>query len=179
MYVYPLHKSISFPQLAAEIVRDDRVDLVAFAGRYLPGGDGEGNTLSDRVYVYTADSHLYFQAGGTRVDPYGQPWELTGDPDLLDLKQQSGQWVFGEYVDVFRQLYGAVHAQRIPVLAITAKPGFVFKYQSAPTHVGGGNRGGISKQEMVVPLIVGGTTVKPRHNRLVDMKDYLLTLIGE
>ncbi len=35
------------------------------------------------------------------------------------------------------------------------------------------------EQEMVVPLIVGGTTVKPRHNRLVDMKDYLLTLLGE
>ncbi|WP_054949835.1 alkaline phosphatase family protein [Numidum massiliense] len=201
VYVYPLHEDISLPQLASEIVRDDRVDLVAFAGRHLPEGENAGdsnegnvtdvqagrdeigtseiNTLPGRVYVYTAHGHLHFQAGGTRVDPYGNPWELTGDADLLDLRQQGGQWVFGEYVDVFRQLYGAVHAQQIPALAVTAKPGFEFKYQSAPTHVGGGSHGGISKQEMIVPLIVGGTTVKPMHNRLVDLKDYLLTLLGE
>lgn len=161
-YVYPLHGSVTLSKLAERILMDDRIDLVAYPER---GG----------VFVYTAKGSLYVQEGGQRTDPYGGKWEvIEGDPSILDVKTVGDRWEYGEYPDVFRQLYGAVYSHPPTAVALVAKPGYEFQYESSPTHVGGGSHGGISKTEMTVPLFVGGTSKKPRYNRLVDLKLFLI-----
>lgn len=161
-YVYPLHDSAILSRLAERVLADDRIELVAYPER---GG----------VHVYTAKGQLYVQKGGQRTDPYGERWEVSeGDPSILDVKAVEDHWEYGKYPDVFRQLYGAVYSQPPTAVALVAKPGYEFQYESSPTHVGGGSHGGISKKEMTVPLFIGGTSKKPKHNRLVDLKPFLI-----
>lgn len=160
-YLYPLNDSIDPSHLASRSVSDPRVDLAAYVK--------EG-----RVYVQTEAGRLHFGKGGARTDPYGQSWDVAGDPSLLDVKMTKDRWSYGSYKDVFRQLYGAVHAQVPPAIVLTAKSGYEFQFEASPTHAGGGSHGGISEQEMTVSLIVGGTTRRPVHDRIVDMKAYII-----
>lgn len=164
-YVYPLHSQMDLLQLAKRILTDERVDLVA-----MPTDKG--------AYVLTAKGELFFRKGGNQSDPYGQTWEVIGDPALLDVKGTGNRWEYGKYPDVFSQLYGATHSQPEPFAILAAKPGYEFQFQSSPTHVGGGSHGGISEKEMTVPLIVGGATRKPVYNRLVDMKKFIIDCLG-
>lgn len=161
-FVYPLSDTVDLERLATEVLKDERVDLIAYLKE------------AQHVTVCTEEGQLTFRPGGSVKDPYGQPWDIFGDPALLDVTKRGDTWQFGNYLDVFRQLYGALNAQAHPVLIMTAKPGCEFQFQFSPTHVGGGSHGGISKQEMTVSLIVGGTTKKPAYNRLVDMKPYII-----
>lgn len=160
-YLYPLYDHIDPTRVAERVLMDDRIELVVYP---------ENN----RTHVLTVQGRLYFEKGGNRADPYGQAWNVTGDPSLLDVQATDNKWEYGKYRDIFRQLQGAVHSQPAPVIAITAKSGYEFRFESSPTHVGGGSHGGISEREMTVPLIVGGTERKPMYNRLVDIKPYLI-----
>ena len=163
--MYPLYSQMDLPQLAKRILRDERVDLVA-----MPTDKG--------AHVLTAKGELFLRKGGSQSVPYGQAWEVEGDPALLDVKGTKNCWEYGKYPDVFRELYGAVHSQPPPFALLAAKPGYEFQFQTSPTHVGGGSHGGISEKEMTVPLIVGGTTCKPVYNRLVDMKKFMIDCLA-
>lgn len=160
-YLYPLKDELDLAQLADRVLNDPRIDLVAYL-------------RNDRIQVHTHEGSLQFHKGGTRMDPYGQKWEVTGDPGLLDVRESvNGGWEYGKYRDAFRQLYGALNAQS-SVVVVSAQPGYEFAFESSPTHVGGGSHGGISLQEMTMSLVVGGTKRQPRFDRLVDMKQYII-----
>ncbi|MDQ0246833.1 hypothetical protein J2S09_004437 [Bacillus fengqiuensis] len=49
---------------------------------------------------------------------------------------------------------------------------------NSPTHVGGASHGGLHKQDSLVPMIVTGTNSSPKHLRMIDLNDWILTLIN-
>ena len=62
-------------------------------------------------------------------------------------------------------------------LVVNAKPGYEFLAESSPTHVGGASHGGLHEQDSLVPMIVTGTNTKPKNLRILDLKDWILSLI--
>jgi len=167
-YVYKLHPQLSFERMAAQLKTDERIDVLAWEQngwiRVMRGGSSP--TLS-------------YRAGGGLKDPYRQSWTLANDPGVLDLRvdRQRHALDYGQYPDVLQRLNSALHSHEGDYMVITAKPGHEFKYDSSPTHIGGGAHGGISEAESLVPLLIAGTARKPESLRMVDLKPYLLKVV--
>jgi hypothetical protein len=61
-------------------------------------------------------------------------------------------------------------------MIVDAKPGYEFVEKNSPNHAGGAAHGSLHKVDSVVPLIIAGTDQAPKHQRLVDFKDWLIKL---
>lgn len=167
-YIYKLQPQLSFEQLAARLRTDPRIDILAWRQ------DGW-----IRVMRAGSSSSFAYRPKGRLMDPYRQSWTLADDPKLLDLRVDPKRHSldYGQYPDVLQRLYSALYSHKGEFIVITADPGYEFKYDSSPTHKGGGAHGGISEAESLVPLFIAGTDRQPESLRMVDLKPYLMKLL--
>jgi hypothetical protein len=61
---------------------------------------------------------------------------------------------------------------------VDAKPSYEFVEEHSHDHAGGGAHGSLHKVDSIVPIIVTGTNEFPEYNRLVDVKAWILKLLG-
>lgn len=104
-----------------------------------------------------------YQPRGNEVDEYGQSWTISGDPHLMDISITKNRITYGKYPDVLARLYGAMHSHEGRYVVVTVQPGYELVGESSPTHVGGGAHGSLHELDSLVPLIVSGTTTRPKH----------------
>lgn len=64
------------------------------------------------------------------------------------------------------------------VFIVSAKPGHEFISEGSPAHVGGASHGGLHQQDSLVSMIVTGTDSVPSYLRLIDIKEWVLSLIS-
>ncbi|GAB7388197.1 hypothetical protein BSNK01_20340 [Bacillaceae bacterium] len=166
-YVYALRKNISLPELARRLQKDERIDTVAW---------------KDEGWIHVASGgktqRFSFRPNGPYSDRYGQAWSLRGAPEILDLAidRNRRKIDYGDYPDALARLYGALHSHEGRFLVVTARPGYELVGESSPTHLGGAGHGSLHKQDSLAPMIIAGTDTRPRHMRLIDVKDWLLSL---
>src|SRR5699024_2775103 len=113
---------------------------------------------------------IRFSPGGNFHDMFSQQWDLDGNPELLNLKIENNKVTFNDYPDALARLYGALHSHSGRIIVVNAKPGHEFKAQLTPHHPGAAH-GSLHKQESLLPLIITGTSEKPIHPRIVDLKE--------
>ncbi len=162
-YLYPLASEIQ-PRLIERLAAEERIDQVAWKE-------------NEWVHVRKAGTQtlLSFRKGGPFRDWYGVKWEVKGDGEVLDLRIERGEIGFDAYPDALSRLYGALFSQDHPVVVITARPGYEFVSECAPTHLGGGSHGSLHKTDSLIPLVIAGTSRPfPRPARLIDVKSFVL-----
>lgn len=166
-FVYSLDsKRLPLSTIAKTLQNDDRIDVIAWK---------EGKSIN--VISGAKAGELSFQPNGEYVDQYGQSWSVMGDLEILDLTLKNNDILYDTYPDALRRLQSAFMSHEGSYLVINAKPGFEFIGEGSPTHIGGASHGGLHKQEALIPMIVTGTSLSPKHLRTVDLKDWILTLI--
>ncbi|TLS36104.1 alkaline phosphatase family protein [Pseudalkalibacillus caeni] len=168
-YIYSLDENIPLNEIADTVLGDSRIDFAAYK---------ENNFI--RVKKNGHNQSLLFGHKGKFKDEYGQQWTIEGSLNVLDLTTDSENNVtYGRYPDALARLYGAINSHPGRFLAIDAKPGHEFVDEKSPTHVGGASHGALFKDESVAPMIIVGTELKPKTNRHVDLKEFLLKILLE
>lgn len=163
-YLYPLSDGL-LPLIVDALADEAKIDLIAWKER-------------EWVTVVNGGTkrQMKFRKGGENRDVYGQNWTVEGDLQVLDLRiDQGGIISFDQYPDCLSRLYGALYSQEIPVIVLTAAPGYEFLSECAPTHLGSGSHGSLHKQDSTIPLLVAGSS-RPfqRPARLIDVKEFIL-----
>ena len=168
-YIEPVKDGISKLDIAKTGIQEERIALTAYL-------------QDDMVYVWSPDfsESLTFSKGSEWTDSYGQKWNVSGNLDVLKVKQNIKEKTitFTDYPDAFNQLWSALKSQPNSVV-ITGKPGYVVFSETAPVHNGGGEHGGLHKNDTHASLIIAGTDKQPPSLRMVDLKSYILNLIEE
>ncbi|RXT05857.1 alkaline phosphatase family protein [Ammoniphilus sp. CFH 90114] len=170
-YLYPFKHGVE-AEIIHRLKQDIRIDIIAYRdGEWISVCSGE------------KEGRLRFRRKGKLKDVYGAGWTIEGNPGILDL-QISGNddaLSYGDFPDVLARLNGALYSQDIPMIAITAKPGYEFKSAFAPTHLNGGSHGSLHRKDSTIPLIIAGSEDQTRpfeHPRLIDLKPYILQLLN-
>ncbi|MBE4909996.1 alkaline phosphatase family protein [Bacillus luteolus] len=164
-YIYANNTDITLQELADQLKEDRRIDFFAYIDKELI-----------RVHNVDTNKSLTFTSRGHLVDEYGQTWSVAGDLSILDLKVQNGKIEYGNYPDALARLYGALYSHQGRFIVTDAKPGYEFIGEGSPTHLGGAGHGSLHKVDSVSPMIITGTDITPETNRIVDLKDFILTL---
>jgi hypothetical protein len=168
-YVYNANNKYSNRNIADRLSADERIDLISWRENgwihVLKGGNRK---------------EMRYQQEGTIIDPYHQKWTLENDLEVLDLKWDKARKTvnYGDYPDALQRLFSALHSHEGEYFVITSKPGYEFVDKSNPAHQGGGAHGSLHISESLIPLLIGGTEQKPRSQRIVDFKSFLLELVG-
>jgi predicted AlkP superfamily pyrophosphatase or phosphodiesterase len=166
-FIYTLNpERATLLDIAKTLQKDDRVDVIAWM-----------ENESVHVLSGVRQGRLIFKPNGPLVDEYGQSWDLAGDVGVLNLTVKNNKIFYDEYPDALARLYSSLTSHEGNYLVVSAKPGFEFIGESSPTHVGGASHGGLHKQDSLVPMIVTGTDSSPKHLRIIDLKDWILTLM--
>ncbi|WP_096154993.1 MULTISPECIES: alkaline phosphatase family protein [Bacillus] len=168
-YIEPLKNGITKVDIARTGIEDERIALTAYLE-------------DDWVKVWSPDhnENLLFRQGNDWTDSYGQQWDVKGSFDLLKVKENAKEKTvqFTDYPDAFNQLMSALKSQPNSVV-VTGKPGYVVFSETAPVHNGGGEHGGLHKNDTHASLIIAGTEKMPDSIRIVDLKSYILDLLNE
>lgn len=166
-YIYPFKSGVD-QEVIHRLKQDERIDVIAWKDREwisVCSGQKEGQ--------------LRFRRNGMLQDIYGASWTVEGEPSILDLRLSAEAQVisYGDYPDVLARLNGSLYSQDIPMIALTAKPGYEFKSEYAPTHLNGGSHGSLHWKDSTIPLIITGENNQPfQYPRLIDLKKYILQL---
>ncbi|HHY22403.1 MAG TPA: alkaline phosphatase family protein, partial [Bacilli bacterium] len=166
-FIYSLDlKRLPLEKIAKALQDDKRIDVIAWREK-------------ETVYVTSGikAGELRFQRNGNYIDQYEQSWTVTGDLELLDLTIENNILTYGHYPDALARLHSSLTSHEGDYLVVCAKPGHEFIGEGSPTHVGGASHGGLHEDDSLVPMIVTGTATSPKHARIVDLKDWILTLI--
>lgn len=159
--------------LVDALKEDHRIDFIAYPR--------EKHVVVEKRYhgeKTPRDAQLIFSKDGPYEDIYGQTWNIQGDAALLDIKINDMQLCYEQYPDALRRLYGATHAHSTDnVLTVTAKPGFEFQSQGSAKHGAGASHGSLHRQDSLIPMIIAGTDRTPKHARLVDLKEFVISLL--
>ncbi|WP_332697380.1 alkaline phosphatase family protein [Halalkalibacter lacteus] len=170
-YLYPTSSDISYFDLASKLQQDYRIDHLAWL---------EEEELV--IYQSGNDGVLHIKEGGDWQDQYGQTWTIEGNEPIvdIDLNQSEMKLAYGDYPDVFHQLYGALRSHS-ETMIVTAKPGYTLKSEGAPVHYKGGEHGGLHKNDTLTSIIITGTEKElDNHNRRMEsLKDYFLSLFDK
>ena len=167
-YVYVNDKNVELTEVVNTLIQDERIDFIAWK-------DNETNYVASPESTQT----LTFSPNGPNVDAYNQSWSIDGDITILDFTINDQGFVqYNNYPDALARLHGALHSQEGNFLIVDAKPTYEFIGKHSHDHAGGGAHGSLHKVDSVVPLIVTGTDDKPTFNRLVDMKEWIIRLVG-
>ena len=167
-YVYVNDKNVELTEVVNTLIQDERIDFIAWK-------DNETNYIASPESTQT----LTFSQNGPNVDEYNQSWSINGDITILDFTINDQGFVqYNNYPDALARLHGALHSQEGNFIIVDAKPSYEFIGKHSHDHAGGAAHGSLHKVDSVVPLIVAGTDEKPTFNRLVDMKEWLIRLIG-
>lgn len=167
-YIYTLDMTI-LPKnkLAQEVQHDKRIDVIAWQeGAYI------------RVKSGAQKGELRFHKGGEFIDTYNQSWFIDGDQELLGITVNDKKILYGSYPDALARIESSLNSHEGNFIIVSAKPGYEFIGEGSPTHVGGGSHGGLHGQDSLVPMIVTGTNTSPSYLRMVDLKEWVLSLIG-
>ncbi|PLS14704.1 phosphodiesterase [Bacillus sp. M6-12] len=167
-YIYTLDPSnVPVERLAELLQKDKRIDVIAWKKeQFISVLSGE------------RQGELLFKPNGEYRDKYGQSWTLFGNPSLLDIKQSDQGIEYGQYPDALARLRSSLFSHDGNFLVVSAKPGYEIIGEGSPAHVGGAGHGGLHQQDTLVPMIVNGTDTKPVHLRMVNLKEWILTLIS-
>jgi len=164
-YIYVHDPQVSIQEVVNQLKQEPKLDLIAWKENgwvHVESGAMEGK--------------LEYRPGGDFRDEYGQTWELTGNMALMDLSiPEPSQIAYGMYPDGLMRLYGVMDtAER--VIVVTVSPGYEMVSTGSPTHQGAAH-GSLHQLDSLVPMIVCGTDSKPKHLRMVDMKDWIIDLV--
>lgn len=167
-YVYVNDQNIKLTEVINILMQDERIDFIAWK-------DNETNYVASPESTQT----LTFSPNGPNVDAYNQSWSIDGDSTILDFTINNQGFVqYNNYPDALARLHGALHSQEGNFLIVDAKPSYEFIGKHSHDHAGGGAHGSLHKVDSLVPLIVAGTDEKPTFNRLVDIKEWIIRLVG-
>ncbi|WP_139490497.1 alkaline phosphatase family protein [Brevibacillus dissolubilis] len=163
-FIYPLHPEVQ-PKLIDLLVQEPNIEVIAWKEEEWVNVRRGGSPTK-----------LSFKKEGPFVDIYQTNWSIEGDFSILDLQQQpDGTIYYDDYPDAMARLYGALFAQEIPVVAVSATPSYEFVSECSPQHLGGGSHGSLHKIDSIVPLIMAGSDLQvPKPARLVDLKAFIM-----
>lgn len=166
-FVYPIKKEITTEELAHKALQDERIAIAA-------------TKINNWIRVWSPDSDEYFEfkKNGEWKDQYNQSWSIRGNFDVLKLQvDETDKTVdFSDYPDALNQLYSATLSQENSTI-ITAKPGHIIYSETAPVHNGGGEHGGLHRNDTLAALVIAGSDKTIQNPRIVDLKDYILSLL--
>lgn len=166
-FIYTLDpQQVPLESIAKILKQDDRIDVIAYKN---------GKTIT--VLSGVRDGSLHFHKGGDFMDEYGQSWSVEGNREILDIKIINKKISYEKYPDALTRLHAVFHSHDGNYVVVSAKPGYEFKAESSPTHVGGASHGGLHHQDSNVSLIICGTNSTPKHLRTVDLKEWLESLV--
>ncbi|MFC0271415.1 alkaline phosphatase family protein [Metabacillus herbersteinensis] len=166
-FIYTLDsKTVPLEELASILQKDERIDVIAWK---------KGNSII--VTSGIQDGQLKFHPEGNFIDEYGQSWSIEGELELLDLSINENTVNYRAYPDALARLYTTFFSHEGDYLVVSAKPGYEFIGEGSPTHVGGASHGGLHEQDSLVSMIVTGTNTKPKNLRILELKDWILSLI--
>lgn len=163
-YIYLLDDQLSFQELTQWLQQEKRFDLIAWQEKnqfHVISGNKEGI--------------IHFSPGGNQYDEYGQHWTVEGNLAILDLTIQDQKIIYGIYPDVLNRLSG-VSKTYDRVIIVTVAPGYEMIFGPSPKHRGA-SHGSLHYMDTYVPMIVAGTDSKPEHNRLIDLKPWILNML--
>ncbi len=167
-FIYSLDpQKAPLEEIAKILQKDSRIDVIAFKKQ-------KTVTVTSGLH----NGHLQFHPDGDYSDEYEQSWFIEGEKKILDLSITDKRIEYGDYPDALARLYSSFFSHEGEYIIVSAKPGSEFKGESSPTHIGGASHGGLHKQDSLVSMFVSGTDSTPRHMRILDIKDWLLTLIS-
>ena len=168
-YIYPLQDHIQLQDIIDKLKQDERLDTISWRDQ-------------DWVYVIQGGSRkeLRYRKGGTLRDKYNQQWDIEGDAEILDLKLDlpKSAIAYGSYPDGLMRLYTALHSHEGRFLVVTTRPGYEMKGVNSITHEGGGAHGALHEGDSYFPMFIAGTKEKPKYNRLIDLKDFIMELLN-
>lgn len=167
-YIYTLDtNTLPIPKLVQELENDKRIDVIAWK---------EGASI--KVKSGEKKGELHYRKGGEFIDTYNQTWFIEGDYELIDITVNGNQILYGDYPDALARIHSSLYSHEGNFIIVSAKPGFEFIGEGSPTHIGGASHGGLHQQDSLVPLIVTGTKVLPSYLRLINLKEWILSLIN-
>ncbi|WP_261132283.1 alkaline phosphatase family protein [Bacillus sp. Marseille-Q3570] len=165
-YIYLKDQQVSIEDVVTELKKDERISFIAWK-----------NERKNHVIAPGSDKTLTFAPGSNFIDDYEQSWELDGDFSVMDLKVKDGRKIYyGDYPDGLARLYGALHSHEGRFIIVDARPGYEFVDSHTPTHIGGGGHGSLHKADSVTPLIITGTSKAPQFDRVIDFKEWILSI---
>ncbi len=166
-YIYLQDEQILFSEIVDILKKDERIGFIAWEEQQM------------NHVVNTKGKEFTFSPNGSSTDEYGQSWQLSGDLSLLDIKEdEQGIIRYQAYPDALARLHGALHSQQGKVIIVDAEPSYEFIEKHSHDHAGGGAHGSLHRVDSVVPLIITGKAVQPPSHRLVDIKEWILDLVG-
>lgn len=167
-YIYTLDMdTVSINELVQVVQNDKRIDVIAWK---------DGSLI--KVRSGEQKGEIRYSKGGEYLDQYNQSWFIEGKKELLDITINDRQVYYGEYPDALARIHSSLHSHEGNFIIVSAKPGYEFIGEGSPTHVGGASHGGLHKQDSLIPLIVTGTKTSPPYLRMVNIKEWVLSLIG-
>lgn len=167
-FIYFLDNKIKAEDILEILKQDSRIDVMAWR---------EGKQVI--VSKVGMSGTLTFQPGGEYTDQYGQSWSVDGNEKIMDLVVKDNKINYGDYPDGLARLYSSFFSHSGAFLVVNAKPGYEFIGGGSPRHVGGASHGSLHKDDSHFPMIVAGTNVEPRYQRMVDLKDWILRLVND
>jgi predicted AlkP superfamily pyrophosphatase or phosphodiesterase len=168
-YLYLATSDIGYRDLAKKLLQDYRIDHLAWIE-------------NEELIIYQGGNAgvLRIQEGGDWQDQYGQMWSIEGNESIVDLHLNKDKMTleYGDYPNVFQQLYGALlsHSE---TMIVTAKPGYTLKSEGAPVHNKGGEHGGLHKNDTLTSIIIAGSEKELHDRRMESLKDYFIRLFDE
>ncbi len=167
-FIYILDETLKIEEVIDKLLKDKRIDHIAWK-------------VDEKICVVSTsfEGKLSYKPTGIFLDDYNQAWEIEGNNKILDLTLAEKRVSYGEYPDGLARLYSSLHSHTGTYLVINAKPGYEFVGEGSPTHVGGASHGSLHQQDSYFPMIVVGTEQKPEHERIVDLKEWILQIIKE
>lgn len=168
-YIYVNDDQVRLSEVVNILKQDERIGFIAWK-----------DEQTNHVVGTQSDAELTFSRNGSYVDIYNQHWQVDGDLSLLDISMnEQGIIHYNNYPDALARLNGALHAQQGNVIIVDAKPSYEFIGKHSHDHAGGGAHGSLHKVDSIVPLIIVGTDISPESNRLIDVKEWILQLLGD
>lgn len=166
-YIYTLDlNTLPIKKLIEEVEKEERIDVIAWK---------EGTFI--KVRSGGKKGELRYRIGGELIDIYDQSWSIEGDIELLNISINDKRIRYGDYPDALARIYSSLHSHEGDFIIVSAKPGYEFIGEGSPTHVGGASHGGLHQQDSLVPMIITGTHSVPSYLRLMDLKEWVLSLI--
>ncbi len=168
-YVYDVHDKGILPAITERALNDSRIDLIAWCDQ-------------NWINVMSPDHEkmLRFKSGGNWQDEYHQQWTVEGNSEVLSLQidEDKQKLSYEDYPDVLHHISTALNSHDGTKLILAAKPGYSFLADGIETHEGGGEHGGLHKNDLLTALIITGTEKSPDSLRFVELKDYILELLS-
>lgn len=167
-YIYINDEQVELREILNILKEEERIGFIAWKEEQM-----------SYVVSPQSDEALIFSPSGTYVDEYEQSWNLDGDISILDLAiNDKGRIQYRNYPDALARLYGALHSQKGHVMIVDAKPSYEFIEEHSHDHAGGSAHGSLHQVDSIVPLIITGTNQRPKYHRLVDVKEWIVQLLG-